>query len=85
MVSGLFRGFLYAGARRLLVSLWPVDDAGTRDLMTRFYRGLFEQSLAPAEALGQAQQAMAEAGAPPYLWAGFVLQGDPSPLVLDLP
>ncbi len=80
MVSGLLRGFLYAGARRLLVSLWPVDDAGTAELMIHFYRGLFEGSLPPAEALRQAQQALAETGAPPYLWAGFVLQGDPTPL-----
>ncbi len=40
LVSGLPRAFLYAGAARVLVSLWAVDDQSTSDLMTVFYRGL---------------------------------------------
>src|SRR5204863_5294886 len=34
---GLTRGFMYAGAARVVVSLWNVNDKGTADLMTKFY------------------------------------------------
>ena len=35
---GLTRGFMYAGAARVVVSLWSVNDKATADLMTRFYQ-----------------------------------------------
>ncbi len=80
LVSGLPRAFLYAGAARVMVSLWEVRDDSTRELMTAFYRGLIERGLPPGQALREAQLAMWRAGHPPYRWAGFVLQGDPDPL-----
>lgn len=80
LVSGLPRAFLYAGAARVVVSLWPVPDRSTRDLMDLFYRGLVEESLPPGRALQQAQRALWQDGRPPYQWAGFVLQGDWRPL-----
>jgi CHAT domain-containing protein len=80
LVSGLPRAFLYAGAARVAVSLWPVEDSATRDLMTLFYHGLFAQSLAPARALQEAQRTLRQAGRPPHQWAGFVLLGDWRPL-----
>ncbi len=80
LVSELPRAFLSAGAARVLVSLWSVDDLATRDLMTRFYRALFERGLPPAQALQEAQRAMARAGLPPRKWAAFVLLGDWRPL-----
>jgi CHAT domain-containing protein len=80
LVSGLPRAFLYAGAARVLVSLWAVDDESTRDLMSRFYRGLLAKELAPARALQEAQRAMAREGLPPRKWAAFVLLGDWRPL-----
>jgi CHAT domain-containing protein/Tfp pilus assembly protein PilF len=80
LVSGLPRAFLYAGAARVVVSLWPVEDRATRDLMTHFYRGLFAQGLAPARALQEAQRILRQAGRPPHQWAGFVLLGDWRPL-----
>ena len=80
LVSGLPRAFLYAGAARVLVSLWEVGDESTRELMTAFYRGLIEQRLSPPAALREAQLAMWRDRRPPYRWAGFVLQGDPRPL-----
>jgi CHAT domain-containing protein len=80
LVSGLPRAFLYAGAARVVVSLWPVEDQSTRDLMAIFYRGLFERHLAPAQALQEAQRNLRRAGRLPFQWAGFVLQGDWKPL-----
>jgi CHAT domain-containing protein/tetratricopeptide (TPR) repeat protein len=77
----LTRGFLYAGASQVLVTLWSVDDQATAELMAELYRGLFEDGLAPAAALRRAQQHLAdsERWSDPYFWAGFVLQGAPSP------
>jgi CHAT domain-containing protein len=79
LVSGLPRAFLYAGAARVLVSLWAVEDQSTSDLITVFYRGLF-QGLPPARALQEAQRTLRRQGRPPYQWAGFVLLGDWRPL-----
>ncbi|HYG63770.1 MAG TPA: CHAT domain-containing protein, partial [Thermoanaerobaculia bacterium] len=75
---GLTQGFLHAGAPRLLVSLWDVDDRATGELMKRFYTGLFLQNLPPAQALRQAQLSLSreKRWRAPYYWAGFTLQGE---------
>jgi CHAT domain-containing protein len=69
---------MYAGAPRVVASLWNVRDAATAELMTRFYRGMLRQGLAPAAALRQAQLSMWKESRfrAPYYWAGFVLQGE---------
>jgi CHAT domain-containing protein len=74
----LSRAFFYAGAPRVLASLWLVDDRATAVLMTRFYRELLVGKRSPAEALRLAQQELASQPRwqSPYYWAGFVLQGD---------
>jgi hypothetical protein len=53
-VLGLSRGLLACGARAAIVSLWPVDDRRTSELMDAFYRGLFG-GLDPGQALRSAQ------------------------------
>jgi CHAT domain-containing protein len=80
MVSGLPRAFLYAGADRVLVSLWNVEDDSTRDLMKLFYQGLFDRKLPPAQALQEAQRSLRKNRKAPRQWAGFVLVGDWRPL-----
>lgn len=80
LVAGLPRAFLYAGAERVVVSLWPVDDHRTRDLMVLFYRRLVLDGLAPDAALREAQTEMWRRDPSPHGWAAFVLQGDPAPL-----
>lgn len=77
-VIGLTRGFMYAGAARVLVSLWSVDDRGTSELMIRFYRGILEENLEPAAALRSAQLQMwqSEEWRSPFFWAPFALQGE---------
>ncbi|NEO84287.1 MAG: CHAT domain-containing protein [Spirulina sp. SIO3F2] len=75
---GLTRGFMYAGAERVVASLWQVDDAATAALMSEFYRQLLTEQATPAAALRAAQQAIAaqDQWAAPYYWAAFTLQGD---------
>ena len=75
---GLTRGFLYAGARSVVASLWQVDDVATAELMTRFYRHVITGKEAPAAALRAAQLELSRdpRWAAPYYWAGFVIQGD---------
>jgi CHAT domain-containing protein len=76
---GLTRGFMYAGAPKVLASLWTVDDRATAELMGHFYRGLLGPArLRPAAALRAAQEAVRsqKRWAHPYYWAGFVLHGD---------
>lgn len=78
---GLTRGFMQAGARRVIASLWQVNDAATAELMTRFYAGLLQRRLTASAALRAAQREMAAdpRWSAPYYWAGFVLQGDWQP------
>jgi CHAT domain-containing protein len=75
---GLTQGFLYAGARSLVVSLWQVPDHATAELMTRFYQFMFRDGLRPASALREAQLDIAaeRRWRDPYFWAGMVLVGD---------
>ena len=74
-VQSLANAFLYAGAREVLASLWPVSDRSTAQLMQIFYSGL-NRGLTPAAALQQAMQEMSRQGHHPYYWAGFQLIGD---------
>jgi len=71
---GLIRGFLFAGARSLLLSLWDVHDRTTADLMKSFY-GRFCGGQDKATSLQGAMQELRERYAHPYYWAPFVLVG----------
>jgi CHAT domain-containing protein len=75
---GLTRGFMYAGAKRVVASLWKVDDAATAEFMRRFYQNLLQKKLSTASALRQTQTEMKKMPRfrAPYFWAGFTLQGD---------
>jgi CHAT domain-containing protein/tetratricopeptide (TPR) repeat protein len=74
----LTRGFMYAGAARVVASLWKVDDSATAALMTQFYKEMFTNGKRPAAALRDAQMAISKQKQwqSPYYWAGFVLQGE---------
>ncbi len=79
-ILGLLRALLYAGARSIVASLWPVEDTATEALMKRFYTALAagqHKSLA----LQHAQQGLRSEGySHPYFWAPFFLVGDSGPL-----
>ncbi len=74
----LTRGFMYAGAARVMASLWKVDDTATAEMMKIFYQHLLQDKMSPAAALRQAQITMwqKEPTKVPYNWAAFVLQGE---------
>jgi CHAT domain-containing protein/Tfp pilus assembly protein PilF len=77
---GLTRAFMYAGAARIVVSLWDVSDEASARLMVHFYRGMLgPERLSSASALRAAQMALWKEGRwqAPYYWAAFVLQGKP--------
>lgn len=74
----LTRGFMHAGAERVVSSLWRVDDQATAELMKEFYIEMFVNKLKPAAALRAAQRKLSQQNAwrKPHFWAGFVLQGE---------
>ncbi len=75
---GLTRGFMYAGASRVVASLWRVSDVATAELMEEFYKAMERDGLRPAAALRLAQIRMRKQKrwASPYYWAGFQIQGE---------
>ena len=75
-LQGLMRGFLHAGARSLVVSLWAVGDRSTADLMREMYSDICAGKSKRA-ALRRAQLAIKQEYGHPYYWAPFVLMGDP--------
>lgn len=80
---GLGRAFLAAGANSLVMSLWPVEDNATHELMQLFYQNLLRGD-GKAQALRSAQCAVIHRSGSiythPYYWAAFRLVGDVGPL-----
>ncbi len=76
-VYGLRRAFTLAGAESQVMSLWTVSDAGTKELMIKYYQRLI-QNQGRSEALRQTQLEMlnSEEYQHPYYWSAFVPVGD---------
>jgi CHAT domain-containing protein len=77
-VVGLSSGFMYAGAKSVVASLWKVDDNATAQFMSYFYAAMLRDGLPPAVALRTAKLEMRKQvpWREPFYWAGFVLQGE---------
>lgn len=81
-VFGLRRALEIAGARTVLMSLWPVPDDAAREWMTRFYAHLFSGTPVAAATRAATLDCLArvragdQGRAHPFLWAGFVAGGD---------
>jgi CHAT domain-containing protein len=76
---GLTRAFMYAGASRIVASLWRTEDRATAVLMDRFYEQLLTgNGVSPAAALRRAQLTMWQdkRWKQPRYWAAFTLQGE---------
>jgi CHAT domain-containing protein len=69
-------GFLCAGARAVVASLWAVEDDATRELMVEFYRRLAAGGDGLA-ALTAAKRALRTRGAATLSWAPFLFVGTP--------
>jgi CHAT domain-containing protein len=77
-IVGLSRGFLYAGASRVLASLWKVDEEATVELLKEFFSAARKRGLRYPAALREAQLKLLHQPrlSSPYFWAGLALQGD---------
>lgn len=77
-LTGMVRGFFYAGAKRVVASLWKVDDEATGELMQRFYVEMLQAKRSPAAALREAQLDLwrEDRWRAPFYWAAFSLQGE---------
>lgn len=75
---GLTQGFMYAGAKGVVGSLWKVDDEATAELMSGFYSAMLKDGLTPSAALQASKLAMLKQKRwqSPYYWSAFVLQGE---------
>jgi CHAT domain-containing protein len=78
-VYGIASGFLSAGSRAVVSTLWDADDRVTARF-TRLFYGALEKGETAGQALRHAQLTLAAdpATRSPHFWAGFVLVGDPS-------
>ena len=80
---GLGRAFLAAGAKTLVMSLWPVEDNATNELMQLFYQNLLRGE-SKVEALKNAQCTLLYRSGSiythPYYWSAFRLVGEVGPL-----
>lgn len=76
-VYGLRRSIFLAGAETLVMSLWPVSDAITREMMTAYYKGL-KAGLGRGDALRQVQLEMLarKDREHPFYWASFIQAGE---------
>jgi CHAT domain-containing protein len=75
-IMALTRGFLYSGARNMVVSLWKVFDEHTSQLMIEFYKGVAAgKSYSTALREAKLQMMQNPNTAFPASWAGFVLIG----------
>jgi CHAT domain-containing protein len=76
-VYGLRRAFVLAGAESLVMSLWPISDYTTRQLMTSYYQNL-KQGMGRGEALRQVQLDMLKKKPllHPFYWANFIQAGE---------
>ena len=71
-VAGLQRSLTIAGAKNIMMSLWPVDDFATQYLMTQFYKH-YAVSQNVESSFKLAQLEVKEKYPEPLYWAAFVL------------
>jgi CHAT domain-containing protein len=76
-IIGLPRAFLYAGAKRVIASLWKVDDEAAAVLMAYFYEEL-KEGMSPTAALNRSQLKLRQYPKfhDPYFWSAFFLEGE---------
>jgi CHAT domain-containing protein len=82
-ILSLARGFIYAGSKSVVMSLWEVDDKSGTDLIKSFYKNL-KNGNTKSKALRKARlkylKSAGQLRSHPYFWATLVIYGDDSPL-----
>jgi CHAT domain-containing protein len=77
-VQGLRRALVLAGSESQVISLWPVSDEATKDLMIPYYKAL-QEGEGRGEGLRQVQLRMLrghEDRRHPFFWAAFIQSGE---------
>ena len=72
-VYGLQRAFKIAGAKYVMMSLWQVPDAETKEFMETFYAYWIQKKMNISKAFKATQSSMSKKYNEPFKWAGFVL------------
>ncbi len=81
-VFGFRRAFRIAGARTVIVSLWPVEDASSLAWMESLYRARFQDGMSTAESVRHASLELLrdrrnrDQSTHPFFWGAFVAAGD---------
>jgi CHAT domain-containing protein len=77
-IVGLTRGFMYAGAPRVVATLWDVDDEATSEFMKWFYFGILQRQESPTASMREAQMEVRKQARwrSPYYWGAFIIEGD---------
>jgi CHAT domain-containing protein len=81
-VLGLRRAFQVAGARTVIMSLWPVEDEASRQWMRALYANRLVKGMSTVEAVNSAsldqlrERRQAGLSTHPFYWAAFVAAGD---------
>jgi CHAT domain-containing protein len=79
-INGLNTSFLIAGSNSTLLSLWPVDDAGTAITMQLLFKNIIKNNMKPNEVLNEIKRSFingdfGERRKFPKLWAPFLYNG----------
>lgn len=77
-IMSLARGFLYAGVPSIMMTLWPIDDASSADMMQYFYQNLaegMEKDIALRQAKLDFLESSGMLNSHPHFWASFVSIG----------
>jgi len=85
-ILSLARGFLYAGSRSVVMSMWAVDDNSAAEVMRSFYRNM-RSGQAKSTALRTSRlkflRSADQTRSHPYFWSALVIYGDDTPLWYD--
>ncbi len=85
-IEGINRSFFYAGSSAVLMSLWPVNDQATFQMMERFYTHLrSSKSIINSLRKTKLELIGSDSLSHPYYWAGFIVSGKADQKIFNHP